>query len=416
MTAPVSDESPVSSTTYVTINPLLHHVPPSGILGDEKHPSFDSVINPLDESFSVTRAIGDIAYSYRHKLVFDRMAELNEYPPNFTYDRSTCSASDSDMGTGMLLPHARSLTCSERQAIYHTLSENLGPTHGIQESQGTYRKYMEDRARLYYEDLLSVPQPHTLKSDRPSTSLKRTCGNNNEFRFWLSETKFLQHDGINDLPRPKHDPNVTRQHAVASNDKRNGHRTGRHWGQTLDDLFPTPLQDSSSGFDITQSPVVHAGNLAYMAPWFFTLPKDECSEGDDVLFSAMFDPSIFVPPAQSVAELRQSRRGRFHGLADFPGLQGVTIPAKMEDLERSLHLQCPLGSVLSPGNTGLSTLQDSAEDGTLRRTRKGQNNARTRFAPCSAHEPQLRDWDRIRTRSITSRGGRRRTSSAAGGI
>jgi hypothetical protein len=341
------------------------------------------------------------------------MTEVNEHSLNFTYERSPalprnevspCSASD----MGLLLPHAKPLSCTERQAIYQTLSENLGPACGIQESQGTYRRHMEDRGRLYYEGLLSVPHPHSHKSDRPSVSLKRTLGTD-EFRFWLSETKFL-----NGSPRAKHD--VRGANAVALNDKRNRAGYGRHWGPTLDDLFPTPLQDFSDRFDVTESPVTHTGNPPYMALQFFTLPENEYGQGDDVPLSTIFDQSISVPLAQSVSDLIRSRRSRFHGLAGFPGPQGPMITTDMEEPQRSgLHLQSsPCSAFLSSGSTGLSTLQDSDE--MLRRSRKEQNNARTRFVPCSPYKPQLRDRDRIRTRSVTSRGARRRTPSAAGGI
>ncbi|KAF9245734.1 hypothetical protein BU15DRAFT_70806 [Melanogaster broomeanus] len=404
-TAPVSDDSPpspVPSPAYVTINPLLPHASLPAIMGDEElRPTFHWT-NPPDESLSVTPAIGDI--TSRHKHVFDSMSELNDYSPDVANDRSlsrneTSPCSSSNLG--LLLPHPKPLSGSERGAIYQTLSESLGPANGIQESQGTYSKHMEDRARVYYEGLLSVPYHHSQRSDRPSTSLKRAFGTD-EFRSWLSETTFLKYDGINSSQRDLRSatvPNVIRQHTAACRDRRNGH--GRRWEQTLDDLFPTELQDLTS----RESPVIHTNteDLPYRAPHSVTQLEADFSQRDDVPFAAI--SNISVPP---VADHSQ-----FHGLVGFPRTQGVSLPAvEIGHPQRSeLHLRHPRRSVvLSPGSTGFPTLKDSAPD----ETQKGQNN--TRVAPCSPYKPQLRDRSRIGAKSIASCGARRRIPSVAGGI
>ncbi|KAI0962324.1 hypothetical protein AcV7_001193 [Taiwanofungus camphoratus] len=47
-----------------------------------------------------------------------------------------------------------SLSPSQRQAFYESLSDALGPAYGIQESVGTYKSYMLKQKQMYYERLL----------------------------------------------------------------------------------------------------------------------------------------------------------------------------------------------------------------------------------------------------------------------
>jgi hypothetical protein len=414
--APVSEDSPpgaVPTPTYIVVNPLLSHAPlPAMVEADDNC----SVVNPLDESFSARRAIGDIAYAYRHKLVFERMQELTGQPVKLalTDDRSSswnetspCSAS----AKGLLLPHAKPLTRDEREAIYKTTSDSLGPAHGIQECQGTYRKYMQARAKLYFEGLLSVPYHHSQQPARSNTlSDRKPPLGSNEFRHWLSETRFLKRDGTNS-PRlhPSHrNVDVARQQDIDGvTDKQYKQISIPHWIQTLDELFPTPGDGDDT---ITDSPVVHTRGVTRMSAHVRGV-AGEWSAGGRLLFSVTSTPSLPILPITSVAETQQTGHAPLHGLSGFPGTQ--EIKTRMPVAEMNSHSQWPehVPYVVHSGRGATLSMSDAQ-----RRSRNMSNNALSRLPSHSPRKPQIRDLDRIWTRPVTSRDARRRTPSAAGVI
>lgn len=412
---PVSDNSPgaVPAPTYVSVNPLLPYVSLPPTVEENENCTFTSVANPLDESFSVRRAIGDIAYAYRHKLVFERMQELTECPAKLalTDDRSLswnetspCSAS----GSGLLLPHAKPLTRSERLAIYETLSDSLGPAQGIQECQGTYKKYMDARKKLYFEGVVPAPYQHSQQPARTSTLLDRkTPLGTNEFRHWLSETRFLKRDGINGSPRLHsihRNVNVANQQDTDGvNDKEYRQRSIPYWIQTLDELFPPP---GDSGDPITDSPVVHTREVTRMTAH---AQGGECSAGDHLLCSVTSSPSLPIFPDASVTKIRQPDHAQFHGLSGFPGSQEVKT--RMPVVEMDSHPQW-LEHVPYIARSG----RGAALTETQRRRRNMSNNAWSLLPSSSPRKPQIYDLDRIWTRPVTSRDARRRTPSAAGDI
>lgn len=413
---PVSEHSPdaVPAPTYVSVNPLLPHIPLSPM---DESCTFNSVANPLDESFSVRRAIGDIAYAYRHKLVFERMQELTEYPtklaltddPSLLWSKTLPCA---ESGDGLLLPHVKPLTRDERHAIYETLSDSLGPAHGIQECQGTYRKHMEARTKLYFEGLISVPCHHSQQPARTSPLLDRKAHlGTSEFRHWLSETRILKRDGISGSPRfhPSHrNANVAKQQDMDGvMDKQYWQGTNSHWIQTLDELFPPPGDSTNSSDPITDSPVVHAREVTRMTAHTQGV-ADECNAGDQLLVSVTPSPCLPILPDTSAAETRQTGQAQFHGLSGFSGPQ--ELKTRMSVADMGSHPQW-LEHVPYVAHSGRGA-------GPSETQRRGHvaNNARSRLPSSSPRKPQIRDLDRIRTRPVTSRDARRRTPSAAGGI
>lgn len=417
----VSEDSPhaVPTFTYVAVNPLIPHSP-LPVMVEEDHCTFNSVVNPLDESFSVRRAIGDIAYAYRHKLVFERMQELTEYPGKLaliTDDwplpwnaTSPCSAS----GKGLLLPHAKSLTRDERQAIYKTMSDSIGPAHGIQECQGTYRNHMQARKKLYFEGLLSVPYPHSQQPSRTNTlSDQKPPLGSNEFRHWLSETKFLKRDGTYGSPRfhPSHRNTSVAKHQDVDGDgvtenQLEYRRMSAHRIQTLDELFPTPGDDDDI---ITDSPVIHTREVTQMMTAHPRGAADEYSAGGWLLFSVTSSPSLPIPPITSVAETQQTGHAQLHGLSGFPGPQGVRIRMPVGEMDNQQLWPERVPYVASSGRG--ASLSD-----TQRRGRNMSNNAWSRLPSYSPRKYQIRELDKIWTRPVTSRDARRRTPSAAGDI
>ncbi|KAF8559986.1 hypothetical protein OG21DRAFT_13374 [Imleria badia] len=401
--AAVSEHSPgaVPKPTYVAVNPLLPHTSLLSMEEDDNSGcTFNSVVNPLDESFSVRHAIGDIAHAYRHKLVFQRMQELTEYPAKLalTDDRplswnetSPCSASDN----GLLLPHAKPLSRDERHAIYETMSDSLGPAHGIQECQGTYRKHMQARAKLYFEGLLSVPYHHSQQPARTSTTSDRKPPfGTNEFRYWLSETRFLKRDGANSSPRLHQNANVAKQQDINGvTDKQYRQIPIPHCVQTLDDLFPTPGDNLNSNDTVTDSPVVHTREVMRMTAHARGV-ADKWSAG------------------VSVAETAQTNHAQLHGLPGFPGAQEVKAGMPLAEMSDS-HPHWPecVPYVAHSGQHPAPSVND-----TQRRARNISNNVRVRLPSYSPRKPQIRDLERIWTRPVTARDTRRRTPSAAGDI
>ena len=413
-----SSPGAVPKPTYVAVNPLLPHNPLPPMVEEGENYTFNSVINPLDESFSVTRAIGDIAYAYRHKLVFERMQELTGYPVKLALaddqllswnETSPCSAS----AKGLLLPHAKPLTQNERRAIYETLSDSLGPAHGIQECQGTYRKHMEARTKLYFEGLVSVPHHYTQQPARTGTLLDRKPPlGTNEFRHWLSETRFLKRDGMNSSPRlhlSHRNTNVVKQQDVDGvTDKQFRKRSIPLWLQTLDDLFLTPEGNWNNDDPLTDSPIVHSREVTRTTAHARDV-ANACSAGDRSLFSVTSTPSLPIFPVTSVAEIRQTGQTQFHGLSGFSGSQEVKM--RMPVAETDSH---PQWLEHDPYVTHAG--QHVALSDTVRRSRNTSDNARNRLPSRSPRKPHIRDLDRIRTRPVASRDTRRRTTSAAGDI
>lgn len=417
--APVSEDSPpgaVATPAYVVVNPLLPRTPLPAMVEVDDNCHFNSAVNPLDESFSARRAIGDIAYAYRHKLVFERMQELTEHPAKLALtddqsgwnETSPCSAS----AKGLLLPHAKSLTQDERQAIYKTMSDSLGPAHGIQECQGTYREHMQARTKLYFEGLLSVPYHHSQQPARSNTvSERKPPLGSNEFRLWLSETRFLKRDGTNCSPRfhPCHrNADMAEQQDIDGViDKQYKQISIPHWIQTLDELFPTPGNCEDS---ITDSPVVHTREATRTSAHARDV-ADEWGAGGRLLFSVTSCANLPILPITSVAETRQTGHAPLHGLSGFPGTQ--EIKTRMPVAEMNSHPQWPehVPYVAHSGRGAALSMSDAQ-----RRSRNMSNNALSRLISYSPRKPQIRDLDRIWTRPATSRDARRRTPSAAGDI
>jgi len=268
-------------------------------------------------------------------------------------------------------------TSSPRETSYsgrttgdlQTMSDSLGPAHGIQECQGTYRMHMQARTKLYFEGLLSVPYHHSQQPARSNTlSDRKPPLGSNEFRHWLSETRFLKRDGSNGSPRlhPGHRnaDEAKQQDTDGVADKQYREISVPHWIQTLDELFPTPADSDGT---ITDSPVVHTQEVTRMIPHVRGVADDY--------------PSDHI-----------SRRNSTYWPCSTPRTFGPLWPEHVPYVAYSGR-GAPLGD-------------------TQRRSRNMSNNALSR----SPRKLQIRDLDRIWTRSVTSRDARRRTPSAAGDI
>lgn len=414
---------------YLAVNPLIalqsHTVP---VHSEESRP-FNSITNPLDDSFSVARAIGDIAYSYRHKLVFERMSELGGQPLSTTPDQqqqrqynvpSPCSASNN----AVLLPHVKPLSSQEREAIYQSLSSSLGPACGMQECVGTYKKHMQDRSRLYYECLLSISCHSARHLDKPkkTVDLAQTAAlNTNEFRRWMAPAEIL---------------GCERTDIRSSGLKRDGKRTrpkqreegcnaepcligfDRLSEQTLDDLFQRiaidPPMDRSYG---TESPVIHSQPAPPIILDLYAQSGDEDEEHGDGEHDSSFPDSpktdVLLSYVQPLTTIPARHLSQVHGITDVASCLW-TAKISTADMEQSRQGEPP-GPRYPPNLCVDSTASPGPSDcGPRLGTRK--IHTRARFAACSPYQSPLRKRGDVKTRSIMSRGSRTRTTSAGGGI
>ena len=303
-----------------------------------------------------------------------------------------CDESRSSSAEGLLVPHAKPLTRDERHAIYEALSDSIGPAQGIQEYQGTYRKHMEARSKLYFEGLL--PRHDVQQSTRTSTSCDRKAPlGTNEFRHWLSETRFLKRDvnGSPRLPPGYRNANVARHQDVV--EKQSNQRSIPCWLQTLDALFPTPGGNLDKDDPLTDSPIVRAQEITRT-----TAVGD--GAGDQQLFSVISTSSLSIHPVTSVAETRQAGQAQVHGSFSDSGPQEVTggTDSHPQWPEQDAYVAYP-GHHLAPSDK-------------LRRSRNVPHNSRIRLSP---RQHAIRDLDKTRARPAT-RDARRRTTSAAGDI
>ena len=160
---------------------------------DELHVDFIPPPNPLDEAFSLERAIGDVNYSYRSRPVFERMAELRDF-------RSTCqnsplmspSSTSSLLGSNMEVSHPHSaivpMSQVEREAHYDWLNSVLGPSSGVQESIGTYKAHMECQRQLYFERLLYSDSRRWVAHVDDVQAAQDSRLPSSEFKNWVSCT------------------------------------------------------------------------------------------------------------------------------------------------------------------------------------------------------------------------------------
>ncbi|KAH7922846.1 hypothetical protein BV22DRAFT_1131091 [Leucogyrophana mollusca] len=425
--------------THYTVNPLTqdHY---ASIVGEDQDHDFVSGANPLDDSFSLVRAIGDVSYSYRHKPVFERMHELydleasaaslaHKLEASLALELERDVALFGENSCGSTSPYRRPLLEEDGPGFYQFLSDALGPARGIQECIGTYKSHMQERSRLFYEGLLSAPytNSHHSHRSRPAQSQDHhSTLRDNEYRLWLSSSENIDKHGGHAVSRNRHSlpsggmRKVRQKSAVGAPYIRpHADRKALQIGNTLDELFPALAEDGIVT-DITRSPVVRTHCPPYVCPDYLSFLHDSSAVDEDseeaVTWPVAGDPSSNPLSADTGTPSASELRG--HML--FPGATAEPpFPAYSKDARNLEHS----GSLLQPASLlsdAFETSNHAAEDttgSTPRVTRASRKTyAQTRFVPCSPAKRSIRDRERVKTRSVTSRGTRLRTTSAGGGI
>ncbi|TFY77479.1 hypothetical protein EWM64_g6533 [Hericium alpestre] len=167
------------------------------ITPEDMQVNFMPVANPLDETFSLERALGDLSYAYRSRPVFERMVELQELSSGASTPALTPSTSSSSppyfssqflssSPASLLIPdpaaeQAKSIHApvnqADREDHYEWISTVLGPAVGVQENVGTYKSYMEHQRHIYFERILS--------DDRSRPLRPRNTHSTGDFRSWV---------------------------------------------------------------------------------------------------------------------------------------------------------------------------------------------------------------------------------------
>ncbi|KAH7915722.1 hypothetical protein BJ138DRAFT_917209 [Hygrophoropsis aurantiaca] len=415
----VTDISINQTDMYYSVNPLSQYDRCSLIVGDQdQEHDFVSKANPLDDTFSLDRAIGDVSYSYRHKSVFERMHEI--------YDLESRAASLAvelepfgEISCGLLSPIREPLP-KEGHGFYNFLSDALGPACGIQESVGTYRAHMQERSRLFYEELLLAPynsSDHINHSRAAQSQNHKSTLRENEYRLWLSSTEHIDKSGKNLVSRNRYSLSSSASRKITQKSaagtpyiKHCADNKVSEIGNTLDELFPA-LPEDQSITDITRSPVVRTEYSPYIYPDYLSFLHD----------SSAVDEGSEEPVSRSLASYSSELRGygySTHGRTPLPG----TITTEPPFFEHSKNLEHS-DLLLRPSSLlcdAFKTSNQVANDPVSSTPRVGRVNRKVstqaRFAPCSPVKRVICGREKIKTRSVASRGTRLRTTSAGGGI
>lgn len=403
-----------SSRMTRAISPILQPdiLPASDANNDHE---FDMAVSTIDESYSFAQAIDEVAYTYRGPpvLMFETspLHTLSKAVPDLRTDGAELGLSPRKASADPLSPNACTLSATERVALYQLLSGAFSTPHDIHECAGTYRNYMQERSQLYYEGLLAVPYQNSRYNDRrPVSSDNRQsvpC-NGGEYRRWVNPGEFWIMDdkaSVRNSKPVKPDTSTIRQKAQVNFDTDNE-------AHPLDTLFPIFDPNRTSVDDsIGESPVIRSQRQSYVPLDFYFLPNEERGEAEDLLLGAASNSGAPELPNHSVSLQSKIRGGSLHGHPDFPGSPPLLSSAEFHHVDVNPRPAPPLQQPASSPNVNETSALTLAKQKSSRKSVAPQ----TRFAPCTPQK-YLRECDRIRTRSFTSRSARIRTTSAGGGI
>ena len=394
-----------SSRTVQPISPLPQHFGTTN-----KNHEFDPATSFLEEFNPFVQAM-DTSDMHGGTPVFETspvLHNLSRATPDLRGDATRLDSSPHMTFADPLSPNFYTLSATEQLALYPLLSGAFD-TRDTQECTGTYKAYMQERSRLYYEELLAVPYERSRneRKSAPSGDHETVSCNDSDFRRWVNpgEPCVLDEKIILSKKKPcKGTASTIRQKTSP----------GLSYGtdneaQPLDILFPILDQKRTSVNDLGESPVVRTQCQSYIPLDFCFLLNAEDGDVEDHLLDPSSGAGIFP---ECSAPLRSKIRGQsLHGHPDFPRSPLLLPPAELRHADvnpkGSTPLQQPTSS-LTVHEMGAFTLKQ----------KNSRNNiaTQTRFAPCTPPKSQLRDYDGIRMRSFTSHSARRRTTSAGGGI
>ena len=145
----------------------------------------DPHMHSLCDELSFPPAVTD---PYDSRDVLSPVLDFGGTPISAVEVSSDCLSEIPD--ASLMLQMDRPLSKEQRMAMYNSLDAILGPACGIQESVGTYRKYMEEQSRLYYDRLnrksaRALGTPGVPVSSKPDKSATGSEDYGADFRQWL---------------------------------------------------------------------------------------------------------------------------------------------------------------------------------------------------------------------------------------
>jgi hypothetical protein len=132
--------------------------------------------------------------SFEDGLFFSRHSGSAEDTQKATLDFSYSAASMCHYHKADLVPPSEhTLSQKERLAMYKFFDDNIRPARGIEESVGSYRQYMKERSRLYFErllgkcpDLAACPRVQTGNISKDGVNSSADIPKDSvDFRKWL---------------------------------------------------------------------------------------------------------------------------------------------------------------------------------------------------------------------------------------
>ncbi|KAG1850606.1 hypothetical protein DFJ58DRAFT_433024 [Suillus subalutaceus] len=401
-----------SSRMARAISPILQ---PDILPASDPNDEFDMAVSTIDESYSFAQAIDEVAYTYRGPpvLMFETspLHTLSNAVPDLRTDGAELGLSPRKASADPLSPNTCTLSATERVALYQLLSGAFGTPRDIHECAGTYRNHMQERSKLYYEGLLAVPYQNSRYNDRrpaSSDNHQSVPCNGSEYSRWVNPGEFCILDdkaSVRNSKPVKPDTSTIRQKAQVNFDIDNE-------AHPLDTLFPIfDLNRTSVHDSIGESPVIRSRRQSYVPLDFYFLQNEERGEAEDLLLDAASNSGTPELPNHSVSLQSKIRGGSLHGHPDFPGSPPLLPSAEFHHVDVNPRPALPLQQPASSPNVDETSALTLAKQKSSRKSVAPQ----TRFAPCTPQK-HLRQCDRIRTRSFTSRSARIRTTSAGGGI
>ena len=232
--------------------------------------------------------------------VFEKMVKQEQIEPRLLYP----SPEKLDLGPisqrSKMRMDRQFMSQEERTAFYDFIDNVLGPASGAQESVGTYKAYMAEQSRLYFERILPGSHDHMRKvqaqtyvrSQTTSQSQVQSSTDSFDFRKWLVPEGLTDSSLDNQRNSVSHFYSYgTRVSEVPTGESRSG-RSGiskptpcgeDDLAWTLDDLFPeakdrSPPIDEAFGSPIERS-MTHDSSVT-LEHW-----KDYMVDEDDIAIS-----------------------------------------------------------------------------------------------------------------------------------
>jgi hypothetical protein len=234
--------------------------------------------------------------------VFEKMVKQENIRPRLYYPSPVNSSFLAPLQGATMRTDRQFMSQEERISFYDFIDSVLGPASGVQESVGTYKAYMAEQSRLYFERILPGSHDHMRKvqaqtyvrSQTISQPQVQPSADSVDFRKWLvsdgSANSSLD-DQRSSAPHYFLDGTLVPEVCSEKNRSSTSSLLERvPYGAediiayTLDDLFPDAKENSLNEDNALVSPVVRSNNSRH-SPITWGSWKDYLVDEDDTAIS-----------------------------------------------------------------------------------------------------------------------------------